>query len=41
MEFEGRSELAHQFSQLTEGIRSDVPGLISLRYGDPIVGAPQ
>ena len=41
MELEGRSEFAHQFSQLTEGIRSDVPGLIGLRYCNPVVGAPQ
>jgi hypothetical protein len=41
MELEGRSEFAHQFSQLTIGIRSDVPGLVELRYRDPIVDAPQ
>ena len=29
-----------QFSQLTVGIRSDVPGSIGLRYCDPIIGAP-
>ncbi len=43
MEFEGRSELAYQFSQLTVGIRSNVPGLIQvgLGYCDPVVGTPQ
>jgi hypothetical protein len=41
MEFEGRSELAYQFSQLAVGIRGDVPSLIGLRYCDPVVGAPQ
>jgi hypothetical protein len=41
MELEGRSEFAYQFSQVTIGIRSDVPGLVELRYRDPIVDAPQ
>ena len=41
MEFEGRSKFAYQFSQITEGIRSDVPSLIGLRYRDPVVGTPQ
>jgi hypothetical protein len=41
MEFEGRSEFAYQLSQLTIGIRSDVFGLVELRYRDPIVDAPQ
>ena len=41
MEFEGRREFAYQFSQLTEGIGSDVPGLIGLRYCDPVVCSPQ
>jgi len=39
VEFEGRSELAYQFSQFTVGIRGDAPGLIGLGY--PVVGAPQ
>jgi hypothetical protein len=41
MEFEGRSEFAYQLSQLTIGIRSDVFGLVELRYRDPIVDTPQ
>ena len=39
--FEGRSEFAYQFSQLTIGIRRDVLSLVELRYCDPVVGAPQ
>lgn len=41
MEFEGRSEFAYQFSQLAVGIRSDMPGLVGLRYRNPVVCAPQ
>ena len=41
MGFEGHSELAYQFSQLTVGIRSDVPGFIDLGYCDAVVGEPQ
>jgi hypothetical protein len=41
MEFEGRSEFAYQLSQLTIGVRSDMPGLVELRYRNPIIDAPQ
>jgi hypothetical protein len=38
---EGARQFAYLLSQLTIGVGRDMPGIIALRYCDPVISAPE